>query len=273
MRETVESHARIIEAIARFDSTYSEMDHPKGSAAATLSQIIDARKHFQGFGETGEFTLARREENKIVFLLSHRHHDFDNPQPVPFDSDIAEPMRRALSGKSGTLIGLDYRGEIVLAAFEPVKILGYGIVVKIDLSEIRKPFIEASVVVGGVSFILILVGAFLFFRVSEPVLKELEEKNTQLQKEILVRKQKEEQIKISLAELQEALENIRALKGLLPICASCKKIRDDKGYWTQIESYIEKHSEALFSHSVCPVCAEKLYSDTKWYKKMKHTIK
>jgi CheY-like chemotaxis protein len=63
------------------------------------------------------------------------------------------------------------------------------------------------------------------------------------------------------AELQAALAKITTLSGLLPICASCKKIRDDKGYWNQIEVYISDHSEAEFSHGVCPECARKLYPD------------
>ena len=62
-------------------------------------------------------------------------------------------------------------------------------------------------------------------------------------------------------ELQKALSEIKTLSGLLPICASCKKIRDDKGYWNQIELYIRDHTEAEFSHSLCPNCAEKLYGD------------
>jgi len=88
-----------------------------------------------------------------------------------------------------------------------------------------------------------------------------------LAQEIELRKKAEEQIKVSLKELQEAHDNIKNLKGLLPICASCKKIRDDKGYWNQIESYIEKHSDAQFSHAICQECLEKLYPDQ--YQKMK----
>jgi len=61
------------------------------------------------------------------------------------------------------------------------------------------------------------------------------------------------------AELQKALSEVRLLSGMLPICASCKKIRDDKGYWNQIESYIQQHSNAEFSHSICPDCMKKLY--------------
>lgn len=60
-------------------------------------------------------------------------------------------------------------------------------------------------------------------------------------------------------ELREVLAHVKTLSGLVPICASCKKIRDDKGYWNQIESYIEKHSTAEFSHGICPECARKLY--------------
>jgi len=50
-------------------------------------------------------------------------------------------------------------------------------------------------------------------------------------------------------------------RGLLPICASCKRVRDDKGYWNQLEAYVRDHSEAEFSHGICPDCAEKLYPE------------
>ena len=62
-------------------------------------------------------------------------------------------------------------------------------------------------------------------------------------------------------ELREALQNIRTLQGLLPICAHCKKIRDDEGYWQQVESYIGQRSEARFSHGICPECAGQFYPD------------
>jgi hypothetical protein len=71
----------------------------------------------------------------------------------------------------------------------------------------------------------------------------------------------EKRREIIIAQLQEALAEVKQLSGLLPICASCKKIRDDTGYWNQIESYIRDHSEAEFSHSICPDCAKKLYPD------------
>ena len=64
-----------------------------------------------------------------------------------------------------------------------------------------------------------------------------------------------------VSELQQALANVKTLSGLLPICANCKKIRDDKGYWNQIESYISEHSDTVFSHGICPECVKKLYPD------------
>lgn len=64
-----------------------------------------------------------------------------------------------------------------------------------------------------------------------------------------------------IAELQQALANVKQLSGLLPICASCKKIRDDKGYWTQVESFISDHTEIDFTHTVCPDCTKKLYPE------------
>jgi PAS domain S-box-containing protein len=62
-------------------------------------------------------------------------------------------------------------------------------------------------------------------------------------------------------ELQEALAKVKLLSGLLTICSHCKKIRDDKGYWNKLESYISKHSDAFFSHGICPECFDQFYSD------------
>jgi len=69
----------------------------------------------------------------------------------------------------------------------------------------------------------------------------------------------EEERERLIVELQRALAEVRHLSGLLPICSCCKKIRDDQGYWSQVEVYIQNHSEAEFSHSICPDCAQRLY--------------
>ena len=78
-----------------------------------------------------------------------------------------------------------------------------------------------------------------------------------LDERINAEKQREKIIK----DLKKALSEVKRLSGLLPICSHCKKIRDDRGYWNQIEAYIRDHSEAEFSHSICTECAKKLYPD------------
>lgn len=71
----------------------------------------------------------------------------------------------------------------------------------------------------------------------------------------------EEERERLIHELQEALAQVNTLSGLLPICASCKKIRDDQGYWQEVEQYLAEHSDAVFSHGLCPDCVRKLYPD------------
>jgi PAS domain S-box-containing protein len=77
--------------------------------------------------------------------------------------------------------------------------------------------------------------------------------------DITERKRAEKEKEKLAADLTEALAQVKKLSGFLPICASCKRIRDDQGYWRQVEDYIRDHSEAVFSHGICPTCVEKLY--------------
>jgi hypothetical protein len=84
-------------------------------------------------------------------------------------------------------------------------------------------------------------------------------------RELVNESQKREKVEALLREesdmLKVALSKIKTLTGLLPICSSCKKIRDDKGFWTQLEVYVCDHSEAEFSHAVCPDCTQELYPE------------
>jgi len=80
-------------------------------------------------------------------------------------------------------------------------------------------------------------------------------------RDITDRKKKEEELKDLISKLQNAAKEIKTLRGIIPICSYCKKIRDDKGYWNQIESYIQQNSEAQFSHGLCQECAKKLYPE------------
>jgi DNA-binding response OmpR family regulator len=89
----------------------------------------------------------------------------------------------------------------------------------------------------------------------------LRQTNAELAKEVTKRIWAEEKREKLIIELKDALSKIKTLSGLLPICASCKKIRNDKGYWEQIEEYIRNRSDADFTHGICPDCMKKLYPD------------
>lgn len=80
-------------------------------------------------------------------------------------------------------------------------------------------------------------------------------------------KKDEAELEKLIDQLKNSINEINKLQGILPICARCKKIRDSDGYWKQVESYIETHSEAKFSHSLCEKCVGELYGDQEWYQK------
>jgi signal transduction histidine kinase len=181
LSEVVQSRARIIEAIARFDARYSTEDVPGGATAATLSQIVEAHENFKGFGETGEFTLARRDGDQIVWLLRHRYEDAETSAPLPFAAGLAEPMSRALRGESGTMVGLDYRGVEVLAAHEKVDGLDWGVVAKIDMAEIRAPLIRTGLLVAGMALFAVAIGVGLILRITSPLIRRIEARTQELQ--------------------------------------------------------------------------------------------
>lgn len=91
--------------------------------------------------------------------------------------------------------------------------------------------------------------------------------------DITDRKEAELEREALIHKLNKALNDVKTLGGLIPICSSCKKIRDDTGYWNQLESYFEQHSTALFSHSLCPGCMDEIYGNDDWYQEMKEEKK
>jgi len=175
LTETVKSQARLIEAIASFNAFKDGNNIPDDWQELTLQQIKTAHSQFEGFGDSGEYAMARRSNSKIEFVLSHRHFDLNTPTPIPFEGNWAEPMRLALTGKSGTVIALDYRGVPVLAAHEPINLLNLGLVAKIDLAEIRAPFIRAGLIALGVGTLIVLLSSRLFFRVTQPIAQHIEQ--------------------------------------------------------------------------------------------------
>jgi diguanylate cyclase (GGDEF)-like protein/PAS domain S-box-containing protein len=170
----VQNQSRMITIIAEHELNDENRGKYLEAAEATLKRVMHSHQGNIGMGETGEFTLGKLEGAQIVFLLAHRHRGAKDSRIVPMDSVLAEPMRRALMGRSGTVDGMDYRGERVLAAYQPVGMLGWGIVAKIDLAEIRRPYIMAGIYAFTGAVILIIVGSALFFKVLNPLVERLE---------------------------------------------------------------------------------------------------
>ena len=138
-----QTQARLINSAAQFDAAHNQDSVDGGARAGTLSQVTNAQLEKKGFGRTGEYVLGEVRDNRIVFLLPSRFTG-KKSRPVAVDAAAAEPMRRALFGESGVITALDYRGEQVLAGFEPIPDLNAGFVAKIDIAEIRQPFIETA---------------------------------------------------------------------------------------------------------------------------------
>jgi len=181
LESIVQTQGYLLAAVARFDAEHSQTDHPEGSHAATFGQLQAALEGYSGIGETGEFTVAKLEGDMIRYLLRQRMGDIDDPKSISLNSTLAEPMRRALSGESGTIIALDYEGKRVLAGYQPVDLLELGLVVKVDMAEINAPFILASGISLGVAIIVIALGAYTFFRISDPLVRQLEQSHEVLE--------------------------------------------------------------------------------------------
>jgi len=140
--------------------------------------------------------------------------------------------------------------------FEPWGwIIGTGVYVgdvELEISAITRKLALVSV---GILAVMVLLSIYI-------IRKGLHEMKGRCAAELELRQYHdhlEEMVEVRTMELQEALTEVKKLSGFLPICAACKKIRDDQGYWKQVETYIEEHSEAEFSHSICPDCTESLY--------------
>jgi hypothetical protein len=132
------------------------------------------------------------------------------------------------------------KNELFLGAFE----------IYYDITE-KKHNLERLLLISFVIVAVLALGVFLTSVVN--FVKE--------NRMVSERNRAQEERERLIVELQDALAEVRTLSGLLPICASCKKIRDDQGYWNQIEDYVSSHSQATFSHGICPECAKKLYPE------------
>lgn len=149
-----------------------------GDPVATRELLTAARAEAPAIGASGEFTVGRREGDRIVFLVPLRYPLPDGATSVSAASGSAEPMLRALAGEHGTMIGRDYRGRKVLAAFRPVDGPAWGLVAKIDLAEVRAPILRAGGLALAATVLLVALGAVLFTRITSPVLQQIQASET-----------------------------------------------------------------------------------------------
>jgi len=177
--DSAQGWARMIEAVWEHEAAESEFVSEEFGHCdpldATLDVVSGAHERFVGFGKTGEFTIAKRDGDKLLFLLRHRHSETDTTLSQRISPGLAQPMQRALAGESGAAALFDYRGVKVVAAYEPIPSIGLGVVTKIDLSEIRAPFVRAVIVASALSLALIFIATFLFLRIGNPIVRGLEE--------------------------------------------------------------------------------------------------
>ena len=180
LEELARSQARLMEAVGKFNAFFQSDSVEGASFAATLSQIKEAHRKYTGFGETGELVLARKQGDQIVFLLPVRSRDFQIPPPVPFEGEMAGPMRMALLGRSGVVEALDHSAHEVLAAYEYLPFLELGLVAKIDKSEILDPFVDAAQVSGAIALIAVLIATLLNVRSIGPLIRSITEREERI---------------------------------------------------------------------------------------------
>nr|WP_321512897.1 PAS domain S-box protein [uncultured Pseudodesulfovibrio sp.] len=181
--ELVESQASLASELA-WVALQLETDHKVTTARDLLLQHLSrAYKNSLVEGSTCEFTIAKRTGDNVEFLIVNGEivQEGAGIRQISFDSPYAEPMKKALNGESGTIVGLDYSGVEVLAAYTPLSLqFGVlGMVAKNDLEAIRAPFIQANLIVFGVGLVLTSIFLFVFLRLSEPIIKDIQQSEKQ----------------------------------------------------------------------------------------------
>lgn len=177
LNELVQSQASLAAELARLGVqlklTPSDLSHRD----VVLEHLVRAQRRLQLESSTGEFSVGKRVGSTVRFLIVNGElvPSFSPLASISLDTPNAIPMKEAVAGESGAMVGLDHDGKEVLAAFTPLN-LGYevlGMVAKIDIEEIRAPFIRANLAIFGTGLVFLLIGLTLFYKVSEPILREL----------------------------------------------------------------------------------------------------
>jgi len=176
----VTGQARLIEATAKFDNAAGDDGRAGEAGAGTLAQIRALYSTEKGFGETGEFLIAGRGADAIDYLTAFRFPYADSAQSGLSVPDGDEAMNRALAGETGWTVTSDYRNEQVVAAFAPIPALRLGIVAKLDVREIREPFLRAAAWAMVAALLVIVLGAVVVRRLTHQIVDRVHESEKQL---------------------------------------------------------------------------------------------
>lgn len=185
LQTTARSRARFMEAIWRHEVEHGALHgvaDPQLARQRVLEQLRDTHTHFAGYGRTGEFVVAEARGDQIVFLFRRGPRDAGQLPTISLSEGPDIPIRRALQGMSGTMIGPDYHGVTVVAAYEPVPGPGLGTVAKMDLAEVRAPYARAGLLAAAAAFALLILAMMLSQRVAEPIIAGLQTEVAQRQR-------------------------------------------------------------------------------------------
>jgi len=165
MEESATRQAHIIEAL--IEKTQSP--------ALAQEVLLTAHSRFREQAVSREMVVARREGDRIHFIFNTLASGGIKAEPIPIEGPRGIPMQRALRGEQGSMVSLDYGGVMVVAGYAPVPGVNWGVVVKIDLAELQAPYRKAAILAVSLTFALVLLGALMFFRTTDPLLRRLEE--------------------------------------------------------------------------------------------------
>jgi hypothetical protein len=198
------------------------------------------------------YLMGRKSDGTVFFFVDSQPQDSKDyaPPGLIYEEVSNEYLYVFDTGKQCTVGPIKDRWGTLITSLVPIyayetneliAVLGLDITAR----DWNKKIILQCLLPAGLTIFIMLLTIFLFIlNRDRQIIKMQYDKKHQI-----------------ATELQQTLQHVKRLQGILPICVKCKKIRDDKGYWNRIESYIREHSEADFSHGICPECAKKLYPD------------
>jgi len=170
--DSVKLHKSAIQALIMHEDNFIAKTSSK-QHKSVLSEYIELIANTRTENPNQELELAKKNGENIEFFFSHHKSQTGKTKVVLFHSQNAEPMRLALQGKSGTVIGRDYKGELVLAAYESFDDRNLGLVEKINITAIRAPFIKSALYLSAVISLLVIIGSFLITRLGNPIIINL----------------------------------------------------------------------------------------------------